>query len=66
VIPSATSICRNNKYYSNLLIDHGSNKASNLYVNEAIVYWRMYEEYQRKVGVEPTDAFIVVIPQEEL
>jgi hypothetical protein len=63
VIPSATSICRNNKYYSNLLIDQSSNRASNLYVNEAIVYKRMYDEYQKKVELNPTNAYIASLPQ---
>jgi hypothetical protein len=43
VMPSSTSICKNNKYYSNLQIDLNSIKASNLYINEAIIYKRMYD-----------------------
>jgi hypothetical protein len=58
MVPSATSISKNNKYYANLTINSNSPKALNLYVNEALIFKRMYDEYQKKISINPTSAFI--------
>lgn len=54
VVPSATSINKNNKYYANLHASIKTAKALNLYVNQAIVYKKMYDDYQKKVEIDPT------------
>lgn len=61
MMPSATSICKNNKYYANLSINNNSHRALNLHVNEAMIFKRMYDEYQKKVSINPTSIFIPIL-----
>jgi hypothetical protein len=65
VMPTSNAICKNNKYCTNVA-EFNTVKASNLYLNETVIYKRMYDEYQKKTEFNATKLYIPVLPQSAL
>lgn len=55
IVPSATSIGRNSRYFGG-----GARGNVSVYVGEAVAYKKMYEEYRKDGDWNPTDRYIPI------